>query len=74
MAKVTIDREGCIGCGMCWDTCPSVYEQNAEDSKSQIISSLQDAGNPAIGKIPEKDVDCARQGSDACPVSVISIE
>lgn len=74
MAKVTIDREGCIGCGMCWDTCPSVYEQNAEDSKSQVISALQDAGNPAIGKMPEKDVDCARQGADACPVSVISIE
>ena len=73
-SKVTIDRDGCIGCGMCWATCPSVYEQNTEDSKSQIILALQDAGNPAVGKIPDKDVECAHQGADVCPVSVISVE
>ena len=46
MTTITIDRDNCISCGMCWDTCPEVYEQNAADSQSQILSSWQVAGNP----------------------------
>ena len=74
MIKITIDRENCISCGMCWETCPAVYEQNPGDSKSQIILKLQTAGDPAAGSIAESLVDCAREGADACPVSVISVE
>ena len=44
MFSVTIDRENCVSCGMCWNTCPAVYEQNAEDSKSQVVAGLQTAG------------------------------
>ena len=33
MAKIKIDRDGCISCGACWGACPEIYEQNAEDEK-----------------------------------------
>lgn len=74
MAKITIDREGCISCGACWATCPEVYEQNAEDAKSEIVSKFRVNGSIAEGKVEESLTDCARQGADSCPVQVISLE
>ena len=32
MMKITIDRNGCIGCVACWAICPEVYEPNADDA------------------------------------------
>ena len=29
--KATIDRNGCIACGICWGSCPEVFKE-AEDS------------------------------------------
>lgn len=74
MAKITIDRDGCIGCGACWGICPSVYEQNPEDAKSQIIGTLQVGANIAEGKAEGELVECAQQGADSCPVQVIALE
>lgn len=73
MTTITIDRENCISCGMCWDICPAVYEQNTADSKSQVLSNLQVAGDPATGNVGEDLAECAREGANACPVSVISV-
>ena len=28
--KASIDREGCIGCGLCADTCPAVFQMAAD--------------------------------------------
>ncbi len=74
MVKVTIEREGCISCGVCWATCPEVYEQNAEDAKSQITGKFQVDGNIAEGSVEENLTECARQGADGCPVQVITVE
>ena len=49
MAKIFINREECISCGACWSTSPEVYEQNMDDSKSQIVSELRVDGNNAVG-------------------------
>lgn len=73
MITVTIDRENCISCGMCWETCPAVYEENTEDSKSQVALQMQEAGDPAVGHIADDLAECAREGADVCPVSVISV-
>ena len=29
MMKVTLDHEGCIGCGLCVSTCPAVFEMDS---------------------------------------------
>ena len=74
MTKITIDREGCIGCGACWSTCPEIYEPNAEDAKSQIVEKFQVDNKMAEGKVEDDLAGCARQGADVCPVQVIYVE
>ena len=74
MVTVKIDRDGCIGCGMCWHVCPDVYEQDADEGKSSIAAALQQNGVLDQAEVDENLADCARQGADACPVSVISVE
>lgn len=60
--KVTIDRDGCIGCGVCASDCPEVFSM-ADDNKAQAIS----------GDVPENAQDCANDAVESCPVSVIQI-
>ena len=74
MTKIKIDREGCISCGACWAMCPEVYEQNAEDAKSQIVGMFQVAANPTEGNVEGNFIECAQQGADGCPVQVISLD
>jgi len=74
MAKVTIDRDGCISCGICWGSCPEVYEQNDNDSKCQINTLLQQMDDLAEATIDDSLAECARSGADSCPVSVIIVE
>ena len=28
--KVSIDRDGCIGCGLCTETCPEVFKMGSD--------------------------------------------
>ena len=74
MVKIIIDRDGCISCGACWSSYSDVFEQNAEDAKSQIVAKFQIDGNIAEGKVEDNLTACARQGADVCPVQVISVE
>ncbi len=61
--KASIDRDGCIGCGLCADTCPSVFRM-AEDGQAEVYAD----------PVPEGDEATAREAADNCPVSVITIE
>lgn len=61
--KATIDRDGCIGCGYCAETCPEVFEI-ADDGLAQVICD----------EIPDAAEKPAQDARDGCPVSVISIE
>jgi ferredoxin len=72
--KVIIDRGTCVSCGTCWDTCPEFFEQNPDDSFSQIKEKYRISENRAEGK-PEAELEtCAREAVDLCPVQVIRIE
>jgi ferredoxin len=61
--KAAIDRDGCIGCGLCTDTCPQVFRM-ADDGYAEAYT------NP----VPADAEDSAREAADNCPVSVISVE
>ena len=74
MAKIFINREDCISCGACWSTSPEVYEQNTEDSKSQIVSELRVEGDNAVGMVEGDLVENAQQGADSCPIQIITVE
>jgi len=59
--KVRVDEDLCIGCELCQDGCPDVFEVRA-DGFSHVI--LEDIG-------PEYD-DCVRDAADVCPTEAIS--
>jgi ferredoxin len=61
--KAKIDRDGCISCGLCPETCPEVF-QMADDGKAEVIAATVPAGKE----------DQAEEAADGCPVSVISVE
>ncbi len=61
--KASIDREGCISCGLCAGICPKVFRM-ADDDIAEVYIDV-------VPGDAEKD---AQEACDSCPVSVISIE
>ena len=71
--QVVIDRINCVSCGTCWETCPDLFEQDANDSFSRIIEKYRMDGDIAKGTPPESLEGCARDAADLCPVQIIEI-
>ncbi|HDQ46200.1 MAG TPA: ferredoxin [bacterium] len=59
--KITILRDVCIGCGVCADLSPGVFEMDGEN----IAVVNRDPG-------PE-EVDSVREAAESCPVDAIDI-
>jgi ferredoxin len=61
MMKAEVNTN-CIGCGLCPDVCPQVFE-------------LQDDGlaHVTVGEIEADWVDSAREAEAGCPVDAISV-
>ncbi len=72
MAKVTIEREKCIGCGSCQALCDKQFKI-IEDGKSSLVGGTRDAktGND---EIETSKLGCAESAADSCPVQCILIE
>jgi ferredoxin len=61
--KATVDKNLCLGCGVCPIVCPEVFEMD-ENDKAQV----------KVNPVPsEAEADC-RKAADECPVSAIKIE
>jgi ferredoxin len=60
--KVTVDEETCIGCGLCSETCPEVFEMS--DDKATV----------KVNKVPENAIKTCREAAENCPVEAIQIE
>ena len=56
---VWVDREGCISCGQCEETCPQVF-------------AIMEDGLADVKQQPDEDLeDLALAAADGCPVAVI---
>ena len=60
--KAIIDRDGCVSCTLCTDTCPEVFTM-ADDGLAAVI-----------GEVTDNNIDLVKKAAADCPVSVISIE
>jgi ferredoxin len=60
--KVRVDKNKCLGCGMCISLCPAVFE--LKNGKSQVKSKAD----------LEKYKDCIKEAAENCPVAAITIE
>jgi len=54
-----IDEEACIGCELCVQVCPDVFEMNS-DGKSVV--------KPGV----DENQDCIDEAIDSCPTSAIT--
>lgn len=72
MAKIIYEREKCIGCGSCAALCPKYWEM-AEDGKSKLLNSSQDAKTGNYELKTDK-IECNQEAADACPVNIIHIK
>ena len=73
MVKVTIDRLGCISCGSCWEVCPAVFEENPDDTFSQVVKKFRTGDNQGEGEAPDEDEGCCHEAEELCPVQIIHI-
>jgi ferredoxin len=63
MMKAVVDKETCIGCGLCETLCSDVFRMGA-DNKAAVL----------VDVIPAPSAASANDAKDSCPVSAIMIE
>jgi ferredoxin len=67
--KLEIVRPECIGCELCSQTCPDIFEMSPDG-----LSSLP--GGHRTGDNDEQELEeegCTRQAADECPVNCIHL-
>lgn len=61
--KAHVDEDVCIGCELCVDICPSVFEMG-DDGFSHVIAD----------PVPAESEDDAREAAESCPTSAITLD
>ena len=61
--KAHVDKDTCIGCGLCPSICSEVFEM-VDDGKAESV----------VDKVPSGVEDSAKEAEASCPVNAISIE
>jgi ferredoxin len=54
---VNVNKEKCIGCGLCASLCNEVFEMGS-DGKAKVKA--------------KKNLPCVKEAADSCPVNAIS--
>ena len=60
--RVTVDDDACIGCGLCAEECPEVFEMN--DDKVHV----------KVDEVPEDVTESCKEAAENCPVEAIQME
>lgn len=76
MAKVVVNKELCIACGVCWALVPDVFEMDPPTGKTRIKPPymVKDDDKTSEGNIPSDLVDVTKNAASSCPTGAISVE
>lgn len=69
--NVSINRNKCISCALCWSDCPEIFKLDQDDNLSRIVDKFEISDNIARGKIPNSLRKFAQSAIVHCPASVI---
>ncbi len=61
--KASLDRDGCISCGLCPSICPDVFRM-ADDGIAEVYRE----------DVPTEAEEQAVEAQESCPVSVIIVQ
>lgn len=61
--KAFVDKDLCISCGLCVQTCPDVYSWD-DDDKAEAIDA----------EVPEELEEDVQEAADGCPTDAISVQ
>ena len=65
--RVIVDEEACIGCGLCAETCPDVFEMNDDKAKVKVDEVRVDEAQDGV-------IESCKEAAENCPVEAIQIE
>ena len=60
--KAIVDKDLCVGCGLCSELCPEVFQM--EGDKADV----------KIDPVPSAAEDACRDAAEQCPVEAIKVE
>ena len=61
--KAFVDKETCIGCGLCPDICPDIFRM--DDDGLAIAEDIE---------IPEELIASSQEAEESCPVAAITVK
>ena len=73
---VEIDKKTCQGFGACVEICPSFFKLSDEDGKSTMLKDskkIVEDGKLIKEVYETDDLECAREGAEACPFKAIHV-
>ncbi len=60
--KAVVEKDLCVGCGLCPSTCPDVFEMQ------EMVAIVK------VTEIPAESIENARQAAQHCPTAAIKID
>jgi ferredoxin len=72
--KVSVDRDQCISCSLCWSDCPALFSEDPADGKCSVAEALRLGGDREKAEAPDSLRDAGQSAAANCPISIIHID